>query len=420
MEKNSAETPAPARPVWEELEPFLRGKIREALQEMLEEEVAEFLGRGRSERRAGLDVPAGYRNGHGKPRKLSTAIGVVQVARPRVRDTEQRFVSRLLPLFATRTLALQRALPELYLHGLSKGDFELALRALLGEKAPLSATSMERLKAKWKLEYDDWNSRDLSDRQPVYLWADGVYVKAGLEKDKAALLVIIAAMKDGTKEVLAVSSGYRESTESWLGVLRGLRDRGLLAPRLATADGNTGFWAAVGQVWPQVAEQRCWNHKIVNVLDQLPKKLQNEAKELLCRIPNARSKQEAAKLRDAFGRRYQRVNPNAMAILMKDWERMVSFYDFPEEHWRHLRTTNIIESPFSAVRLRTKAAKRFKSRENATALIWKVLLVVERRFRKLNASELLADVFHGKRFINGKPHQAVTLKDAARCHLHTS
>lgn len=390
-------------PTWESLETFARTKIQQFIQSLLEEEVTELLGRARCERRPAVDAPAGYRNGYGKARRLSMQGGTVTLRRPRVRGLEERFRSKILPLFARRTAEVARLLPELYLHGLSLGDFELALRGLLGEGAPLSPASIARLKAAWQIEYDAWKTRDLSDRELVYAWADGVYVKAGLEKEKACLLVVIGAFRDGHKEILALVSGYRESTESWLAVLRDLRARGLGAPVLAVADGAMAFWAAAAQVWPETAIQRCWNHAVVNVLDKLPRSKQGAAKILLCAMPQAPTCAEAARLRDGFARRYRASYPDAVAILEKDWDALATFYDFPEEHWKHLRTSNVVESPFAALRLRTGAAKRFKVKENATLLIWRVLRVVEGRFRKLNAPELLKDVYEGRRFVDGKP-----------------
>ena len=294
-------------------------------------------------------------------------------------------------------------LPELYLHGLSQGDFELALRGLLGNGAPLSASSIGRLRAQWEEELETWRERRLDDRELVYAWADGIYVKAGLEKDKAALLVVIGAMSDGRKEVLAVWPGHRESTESWLKVLRDLRDRGLRAPLLLMADGGLPIWSATEQVWPEASHQRCWNHKILNVLDDLPKRVQGKARALLTQIPSAETRQEAEKRRTTFARRYRDRYPQAVATLERDWERMVTFYDFPREHWKHLRTTNPVESPFASVRLRTNAGKRYKRVQGATALIWRVLMVAEKRFRKLNAPELLPLVYAGQQYQDGKP-----------------
>ncbi len=403
MEEDRTREGAASNVTWEELEGFTRQKIQRWVQGLLEEEITELLGRERSGRRRDVDAPLGYRNGYGKQRRLSMQAGTIEIRRPRVRGLEERFESRVLPLFERRTREVGHLLPELYLHGLSQGDFELALRGLLGEGAPLSASSIERLRAKWQQEYDEWSRTPLQDLRLVYLWADGVYVKAGLEKEKAALLVVVGATVDGQKHVLSVVPGHRESRESWASVFRDLKRRGLKAPKLAIADGNTGVWAALSEVWPEGREQRCWNHKIVNVLDQLPKKLQAEGRDLLTKIPYASTREGAEKAKAEFARRFRRNHEKAVAILEADWERMLTFYDFPEEHWKHLRTTNVIESPFAAVRLRTGASKRFKKVVSATALIWKVLTVAEKRFRRLNAPELLLEVYAGTRFKDGRP-----------------
>ncbi|WP_420462963.1 IS256 family transposase [Candidatus Palauibacter sp.] len=392
-----------AGPAWETLEAWVREQARDMIQQALEEEVTELLGRMKSERRAAVDAPPGYRNGYGKPRRLAMSSGTIEVRRPRVRGLEERFESRVLPLFQRRTKEVGELIPELYLHGLAEGDFELALRGLLGDGAPLSKSSVGRLRAKWTVEHEAWSRRPLEGRELVYAWADGIYVKAGLEKDKAALLVVIGAMSDGTKEVLAVTPGYRESTESWAAVLRDLKARGLGTPKLLVADGNLGIWGAAREVWPEAAEQRCWNHKTTNVLDRLPKREQAVAREMLRAAAYAPSRAAAKEARKAFRTRYGATQPDAVSVLEDDWERMTAFYGFPEKHWRHLRTTNVVESPFASVRLRTTAAKRFKRVERATALIWRLLIVAEKRFRKLNAPELLRDVYEGRRFEDGKP-----------------
>ena len=401
VRKKTPPVPTSSMPTWETLEEFMRAKIQATMQSVLEEELTAFLGRGKSERRAGVDVAPGYRNGWGTPRKLALSCGTIALRRPRARNLDERFESQVLPLFARQSRDVSALLPELYLHGLSKGDFELALRGLLGEGATLSPASIERLRGKWQADYDAWNTRDLSDRELVYVWADGVYVKAGLEREKAALLVIIGALADGTKEVLAVTPGYRESTESWKTLFADLRSRGLDAPKLMVADGAAGAWAAAGEVWPETREQRCWNHKLVNVLDALPKKMQAMARELLCAIPYAPTRAEALKRRERFAKAFCGTHPRAVEILERDWERMVAFYDFPKEHWKHLRTTNVVESPFASVRLRTDASKRFKKVENATAMIWRLLLVAEKRFRKIDAPSLAAAVYRGVVFEDG-------------------
>jgi len=379
-----------------------RQRIQGFVQELLEEEVTALVGRAKSERRAPIaEGPVVYRNGHGKPRRVSMSCGTIAVRRPRVRGLEEHFESRVLPLFKRRTREVGELLPQLYLHGLAQGDFELALRGLLGAGAPLSASSIERLRGKWVAEYEAWRGRSLSGLEPVYLWADGIYVKAGLEKDKAALLVVLAGLRDGRKLVLSVEPGYRESTEAWGRILRGLRQRGLAIPRLLVADGHLGIWAAMAEVFPEVAEQRCWNHKIVNVLDRLPRRLQAEARALLQQIPYAETRQECERLRGRFVERFGAQHPTAAEALLRDWERMVTFYGFPREHWKHLRTTNPVESPFAAVRLRTNAGKRYKRVANATALIWRLLMVAERTFRRLDHPELLPEVAVGARFTNG-------------------
>ncbi len=404
---------ASSRRMWEVLEGMVREKAQEFIQGILEEEVTDLLGREKSERRAGIDRPEGYRNGYGKPRRLAMSSGTITLRRPRVRGVEERFQSRVLPLFARRTKEVGALLPELYLHGLAEGDFELAMRGLLGEGAPLSKSSIRRLRAGWAAEFEAWSKRSLADREVVYVWADGIYVKAGLERDKAALLVVLGTMRDGTKEVLALRPGYRESVESWSEVLRELKARGIEAPKLLMADGNAAIWGAVRQVWPEAGEQRCWNHKMRNVLDRLPQREQSEAKDLLRVVVYAPSRAQAAKARQAFEKRYGPWYPKAVDVLEDDWERMVSFYDFPEAHWKHLRTTNVVESPFAAVRLRTSAAKRFKKVESATALIWKLLTVAEKRFRRLDAPHLLSDVFEGRKFEDGKPVSTQQRKAAA-------
>ena len=333
--------------------------------------------------------------------RLALSSGTITVRRPRARDLEERFVSRVLPLFQRRTAAVGALLPELYLHGLALGDFELALRGLLGEGAPLSPSSILRLKEAWQTQYAAWRQRDVNELPLVYLWADGLYVNAGLEDTKAALLVLVGALADGRKVVLAVESGQRESTESWAAVLRDLKARGLVAPKLTIADGHLGIWSALAQIYPESAEQRCWNHKLRNVLDAVPEKHQAEMKRALQGIAAAESATEAERRRREFTRAWGRRCPKAAERLERDWDRLLAYYAFPREHWRHLRTTNVIESPFDAVRLRTSAAKRFPKVENATALIWKLLLVVEQHFRRLNAPHLCAEVYAGITYRDG-------------------
>jgi len=401
MEQKNTQPEARSSRTWEHLEAFVREHVQRFIQGLLEEEVTALLERPKSARRLPVDAPAGSRNGDGKPRRLSLTSGTLTVRRPRVRGLAERFASRVLPLFKRRTQEVGALLPELYLHGLALGDFELALRGLLGDGAPLSPSSLARLKEHWQSEYDTWRQRRLDELNVVYVWADGLDVKAGLEDTKAALLVLIGALTDGRKVVLAVESGQRESKESWGALLRDLRKRGLQPWRCTIADGALGLWAALGEQYPDLAEQRCWNHKLVNVLDALPTKHQAAASPLLRAMPYAESQAACEGLRDQFTARYQALAPKAVERLYDDWERLVTFYQFPREHWLHLRTTNIVESPFAAVRLRTTAAKRFKKVENGTALIWKLLQVAESSFRRLKGAELLPAVYAGARYVDG-------------------
>src|SRR5919201_585265 len=400
MCKKIRKSEAASSPVWETLEAYARAQVRNVIQVLLEDELTEFLGRAKSERRSAGE-PAVYRNGLGKPRRLCMLNGTITIQRPRVRGLDERFESALLPLFQQRTKEVSALLPELYLHGLAMGDFELALRGLLGEGAPLSEASLARAKAQWQAEYESWCQRRLEDLDVVYAWADGLYVKAGVEAGKAALLVVIVATSDGKKHVVAVDSGERESIESWSRVLRALKARGLKAPRLLVADGHLGIWGALAAIYPTCDEQRCWNHKFLNVLDQVPQKKQAAVRAWLRKIMYAATREDAERLRKQCVAQYRKLFSKAMDALERDWERMVTYYNYPQEHWKHLRTTNIIESPFASVRLRTTAAKRFKRVENACALIWKLLCVAEKTFRRLNAPELLKDVAAGMKYVNG-------------------
>ena len=386
---------------YEGLEEFARQKIREHLQDLLEQEVTEWLGREKSERKGNALEQPGYRNGYGKTRRFTMSLGTVEIQRPRVRDLGERFVSKVLPFFKRQTQPVRDLIPELYLHGLASGDFELALRHLLGEGAPLSGSSLQRLKEKWQGEYEQWKSTPIEEKDWAYLWADGIYVKAGIGKEKAALLVVIGVKKDGSKGYLALAAGYRESKESWAEVLRQIKSRGVKNPRLFVGDGNLGLWAGVGEVYPQAQEQLCWNHKMLNVIDAVSKKEQVEVKKHLTTMMYADSRQDALKERKIFEQAF-RHNPKAVKTVVENWERLTTYYDFPREHWQHLRTSNVVESPFSRVRLRTAASRRFKSQINATCLIWKTLMVAELSFRKLNAPQLVEKVAEGKKYDNGK------------------
>jgi putative transposase len=328
-------------------------------------------------------------------------MGTIEIRRPRVRNLDERFISKVLPLFKRQTKQVRDLIPELYLHGLASGDFELALRGLLGEGAPLSATSLQRLKEKWEAEYEQWRGEPIEEKDWAYLWADGIYVKAGIGKEKAALLVVIGVKREGSKRFLALEVGHRESKESWAEVLRQLKKRGVKTSRLFVGDGHLGLWAAVREIYPEAQEQLCWNHKMLNVLDAVSQKEQVQAKRHLNAMMYAESRQEALQERKKFEQAF-RHNPKAVKTVVDNWDRLTRYYDFPREHWKHLRTSNVVESPFSRVRLRTTASRRFKSQVNATCLIWKTMMIAEMSFRKLDAPHLVERVAEGKRYENGK------------------
>ena len=327
-------------------------------------------------------------------------------------DTEEQFESRLLPLFVNRTRKVAELIPELYLHGLSEGDFDLALRGLLGEDAPVSASTVARLKDKWNDELAQWRSWPLDDLEVV---------SCGWMESTSRLVLRRRRRRtggDGGPERREQGGGeavpgYRESTENWSEVLRDIKRRGLSCPRLVVGD-HLGIWGALRNVYPQAAEQRCWNHKIVNVLAKLPKRQQDQAKLMLRTIPYAPTRTEAERLRTVFTRWCGDHSYEAASeALERDWDRMVTFYDFPKEHWGHLRTTNPVESPFAALRLRTDAAKRYKRVDRAIAVIWKMLMVAEQRFRRLKAPELIEDVYLGAQYADGIAIESTAEKVAA-------
>ena len=326
MEKKNTPGSEQSTNRYEDLEDWARTRVQVWLQELLEGEVTEFLGREKSERSPDRRR---YRNGHGKPRRFGMLNGTMEVRRPRVRNTAERFESQVLPYFHRKSKQLGQLLPELYLHGLATGDFEQAMRGMLGAGALLSRASIQRLKSTWQLEYDEWTQQDLSGLEVVYQWADGLYVKAGIAKERAALLVIIAGLSDGRKVLLACESGQRESTESWSHILRNLRERGLKLGKLTVADGHLGIWSALAEQHPEGKEQRCWNHKAMNVVDHLPKTEQPAGRQLLHSMAFAESRAQCERKRDQFIRRYQKNYPKAGETLLRDWDRMVTFYDFP-------------------------------------------------------------------------------------------
>lgn len=351
------------------------------------------------------------RNGHARERTVVTPNGALKVRAPRVNDRrtdEQgrrcRFTSQILPPYLRRTRSVAELVPWLYLKGISTGDFTDALKALLGPEAPgLSATTVVRLKETWRAEYQAWSRRDLSAEQYVYLWGDGIYCNIRLDDERQCLLVVIGATHDGRKRLLAVHDGLRESELSWIEVLEDLKRRGLKsAPKLATGDGALGFWAALPKVFAATREQRCWVHKTANVLDKLPRGMQGKAKKALCEIYMAPTREAAHEAFDRFVRLYRAKYPNAVECLVKDREPLLAFYDFPAEHWIHLRTTNPIESTFATVRLRHRRTKGCGSREASLTMVFMLAKQAERHWRRLNGSELIVHVIQGRTFKDGE------------------
>jgi len=344
------------------------------------------------------------RNGKARPRTVTLGVGPIEIAAPRVHDRrpDHKFTSRILPPWARRSPRLEEALPVLYLHGLSTGDFSEALAALLGaEAAGLSPATITRLLRAWQEEYRAWRTRSLAGKDYVYVWADGLYFGVRLEDDRLACLVLVGVLPDGTKEVIAIEDGYRESTESWASLLRDLKRRGMPAPMLAVGDGALGFWAALRGVYPETREQRCWVHKLANVLDKLPKRLQPRAKRLLHEIMHAPSRKDAREAIQRFVEEYAARYPKAAECLPQDPAPLLTFFDFPAQHWRHLRTTNPIESPFATVKARTRTTKGAGSRSAALALAFKLALAAQDHWRKVNAPHLVALLRAGATFKDG-------------------
>jgi transposase-like protein len=372
---------------------------RRMLISVLESEVDEFLGRRAYER--GLEF-RGYRNGYGKKRNVTVGTGTVSIRAPRVRESQRPFKSQVLPSYQRQSAGVKELIPELYLHGLATGDFESALRGLLGDGASLSGSTVVRLKEKWESEYESWRKRLLSSGGYAYLWCDGIYPKAGLAKDKTALLVVLGVNHEGRKELLAIQEGYRESTESWEAVLRDLKERGLSEPRLFVGDGALGLWAAVREVYPKADEQRCWVHKMRNVLACFPKRLHSQVKQLLREIYTAATKARALELMDHFAEQFGREYPRGVECLLKDQQSLLTYYSYPQEHWVSLKTSNPIESIFSPVKLRTNAARRIKSPRSALFLIFKLIQRAQTRWRRINAPELIEKVLNGVKFEDGQ------------------
>jgi putative transposase len=349
------------------------------------------------------------RNGHAQARTVTTAAGRIEVEAPRVDDrrvddeTGERhgFKSVIVPPWCRKSPKVSEVLPLLYLHGMSSGDFEPALEEFFGSRAGLSASVITRLTKQWQGEQRAFAERRLDDRDYVYIWADGIHFNVRLEEARLCALVIVGVRTDGTKELVAITDGHRESTESWADLLRDLKRRGMRAPMVAVGDGALGFWAALRKVWPETTEQRCWVHKVANCLNALPKSVQPTARKLLAEIRDAEDRAHAVSAIDAFTAEFAVKWPKAVTKIVDDAEALLAFFDFPAEHWIHLKTTNPIESTFATVRLRTKVTKGPGSRAAGLAMAFKLIEAAETRWRSVNAAHLVALVRAGAMFQNG-------------------
>jgi len=387
------------------LEACVQEGARKMLVVALEEEVNGFLERVRYQR--GKEF-RGYRNGYHPARELTVGLGPVKVRVPRVAKVPphvapQGFQSQIVKRYQRSSETTKRLFTRLYLEGLATGDFEPVFRELVGETTALSPNAIVRLKECWEQEYEAWRKRPLWEHRYAYTWNDGVYLDAGAEVDKTALLCVVGTRDDGEKELLAMDPGYRESKESWAETLRDLRNRGLEAPMVAAGDGALGLWAALEEVYPTTEHQRCWNHRITNVQAKLPKRLQKEARHRLREMAEAPMQKECEELRDRYVAELMAADQRAAAgTVLRDWEDFVTFYHYPREHWIHLRTTNPLESVFSGVRLRTDAARRMRRRDNALYLVFKIVERLSQNWRSLNGgANLMTLVLEGCTFKDG-------------------
>ena len=412
MEQVTAKTETLAIGPRDILGEILKTGAQQMLAQAVEAEVATYIA-VHAELRDDSGHRLVVRNGHKNEREIQTGVGALKIKQPRVDDRRvdengqrKQFVSNILPPYLRRTRSIDELIPWLYLRGISTGDFSEALKALLGPDAPgLSATSVVRMKEIWQREWSEWSQRSLAGKRYVYFWADGIHFNIRLEdqdNNRQCILVIMGATADGTKELVAITDGYRESEQSWKDLLLSVKARGLEeGPELAVGDGALGFWKALPQVYSKTKEQRCWVHKTANVLNKLPKGQQSTAKDKLHQIWMAATKAEANRAFDLFIDTYQAKYPQAAECLKKDRERLLAFYDFPAEHWQHIRTSNPIESTFATVRLRTVRTKGSGSRKACLTMVFKLAQCAEKHWRKLNGSNLLRDVIQGIRFADG-------------------
>jgi len=403
------------------LDAIAREGARRLLAAALEAEVAEHLELARGQRDENGHALV-VRNGHARERAVVTVAGAVPVSAPRVNDRRVdeesgeriRFASSILPPYARRSPAVTEVLPLLYLHGLSTKDFVPALAEHFGTAAGLSASAINRLTSSWEAEVAAFMARDLTKTFYVYCWVDGVHFNIRLGEDKRlCCLVIVGVRLDGTKELIAISDGYRESTQSWAELLRDAKRRGMQAPSLVTGDGALGFWSAVGEVFPETRHQRDWVHKTMNVLDCLPAAVQPGAKKAIFQITNAENKAAAQKAVEVFVADYGAKWPKAAAKIVDDKEELLAFYDYPAEHWGHLRTSNPIESTFSPVKARTKVTRGAGSRTAALGMAFKLIEAAQGRWRRINSPHLVALVAASAKFVNGKLVEGVQEEVAA-------
>jgi transposase-like protein len=357
--------------------------------------------------------PGIVKNGNHRERTIMTSAGELKMKVPRVRDRREgvsdkaQFHSSVLPPYLRRAQELDEFIPYLYLKGISTGDFSGVLSQLLGKDVKLSANTVVRLKETWEKEYEEWSKRDLSDKRYLYWWVDGVYFNIRLEDERSCMLVIIGVTEDGRKELVAVSAGHRESELSWQSMFSDLKKRGLqMGPRMVTGDGALGSWKALGKEFPEAKHQRCWVHKTANVLDKLPKSVQFLAKSHIHKIYEADTKQEALKEFDRFVNLFEAKYPKAVACLVKDKAETLAFYDFPAEHWRHIRSTNVIESVFASVRLRTYKTKGMGSTITTLMMIFKLAEAAEKSWQRIHHFNLVPLVLAGVKFIDGVQHAA--------------
>ena len=397
----------------------LRAGARRLLAQAIEAEAETFLAAMADQRLADGRARV-VRHGYGPERTVQTGIGPVEVRRVKVRDRAPagdrvRFTSRILPRWARRSRSIDALLPVLYLRGISTGDFQETLAALLGKDAPnLSPSVIARLRSDWQTEYERWQQRDLSARRYVYIWADGVYLQARMEPQAECMLVIIGATPEGKKELVGFQVGTRESAQSWRELLVGLKARGLaIAPELAIGDGALGFWKALEEVFPATRHQRCWIHKAVNILNKLPKSLQANARQDLREIWLAPDRATAEAALATFAAKYAPKYERAVACLTKDREALLTFYDFPAEHWDHLRSSNPIESVFATVRHRTVRTKGALSQQTAKLMVFKLVMAAAKTWRRLKGENQLPKVINGIRFKDGMEITAVDTNDAA-------